>query len=54
MQHEIYCIWKNTLVGNGVVLFTNSLFYEIPLQGFMQDQIIACHTCFGGHMDGNC
>ena len=20
-------------------------------QGFMQDQIIACHTCFGEHMD---
>ena len=23
-------------------------------QGFMQDQIIASHTCFGGHMDVNC
>ena len=22
--------------------------------GFMQDQIIASHTCFGGHMDINC
>ena len=22
--------------------------------GFMQDQIIASHTCFGGHMDVNC
>ena len=22
-------------------------------QGFMQDQIIASHTCFGGHMDVN-
>ena len=20
----------------------------------MQDQIIACHTCFGGHMNVNC
>ena len=23
-------------------------------QGFMQDNIIASHTCFGGHMDVNC
>ena len=23
-------------------------------QGFMQDKIIASHTCFGGHMDVNC
>ena len=23
-------------------------------QGFMQDTIIASHTCFGGHMDANC
>ena len=23
-------------------------------QGFMQDQIIASHTCFSGHMDVNC
>ena len=22
--------------------------------GFMQDKIIASHTCFGGHMDVNC
>ena len=25
-----------------------------PRQGFMQDQIIASHTCFGGHVDVNC
>ena len=24
------------------------------LQGFMQDKIIASHTCFGGHVDVNC
>ena len=24
------------------------------IQGFMQDQIIASRTCFGGHMDVNC
>ena len=24
------------------------------VQGFMQDQIIASHTCFGGHVDVNC
>ena len=24
------------------------------VQGFMQDTIIASHTCFGGHMDVNC
>ena len=23
-------------------------------QGFMQDKIIASHTCFGEHMDVNC
>ena len=23
-------------------------------QGFMQDKIIASHTCFGGHVDVNC
>ena len=23
-------------------------------QGFMQNQIIASHTCFGGHIDINC
>ena len=23
-------------------------------QGFMQDQIIASYTCFGGRMDVNC
>ena len=23
-------------------------------QGFMQDNMIASHTCFGGHMDVNC
>ena len=23
-------------------------------EGFMQDKIIASHTCFGGHMDVNC
>ena len=23
-------------------------------QGFMQDHIIASHTCFGGQMDVNC
>ena len=23
-------------------------------QGFMQDNIIASHTCFGGHMDVDC
>ena len=29
--------------------------YRIDLNhGFMQDQIIAIHTCFGGHIDVNC
>ena len=23
-------------------------------RGFMQDQIVASHTCFGGHMDVTC
>ena len=23
-------------------------------QGFMQDTIVASHTCFGGYMDVNC
>ena len=31
------------------------LFYKLAyIQGFMQDKIIASHTCFGGHMDVNC
>ena len=30
------------------------LFYITDNQGFMQDKIIASHTCFGGHMDVNC
>ena len=30
------------------------LFTPTPGQGFIQDQIIASHTCFGGHMDVNC
>ena len=25
----------------------------MSMQGFMQDQIIASHTCFGEHMDVN-
>ena len=24
------------------------------VQGFVQDQIVVSHTCFGGHMDVNC
>ena len=24
------------------------------VEGYMQDKIIASHTCFGGHMDVNC
>ena len=33
------------------------LFVRFPgggMQGFMQDKIIASHTCFGRHMDVNC
>ena len=26
----------------------------LSARGFMQDNIIASHTCFGGHMDVNC
>ena len=28
--------------------------YTLVGHGFMQDKIIASHTCFGGHMDVNC
>ena len=28
--------------------------YVTYRQGFMQDKIIASHTCFGGHMNVNC
>ena len=28
--------------------------FNITEQGFMQNQIIASHTWFGGHMDVNC
>ena len=27
---------------------------DVGIQGFLQDNIIASHTCFGGHMDVNC
>ena len=27
--------------------------WQTDMQGFMQDQIIASNTCFGGHMDVN-
>ena len=27
---------------------------ERARQGFIQDPIIASHTCFGGHMDVSC
>ena len=28
-----------------------SFWVDPTIQGFMQDKIIASHTCFGGHMD---
>ena len=31
-----------------------SIEYVVLVQGFMQDKVIASHTCFGGHMDVNC
>ena len=32
----------------------NNYFLDSGMQGFMQDKIIASHTCFGGPMDVNC
>ena len=32
----------------------NACFVAHLHQGFMQDKIIASHTCFGGHVDVNC
>ena len=40
-----YCVVLNLYVNNYTLTHT---------QGFMQDKIIASHTCFGGHMDVNC
>ena len=38
-----------------LILVSNSAVGHMPCkQGFMQDQIIASHTCFGGPMDVNC
>ena len=40
---------------NSTVLHSESLYsLRHVTQGFMQDQIIASHTCFGGHVDVNC
>ena len=33
---------------------TRVLLIKSQKQGFMQDQIIASHTCFSGHIDVNC
>ena len=35
-------------------LHTAAVLLVTRCQGFMQDKIIASHTCFGGHMDVNC
>ncbi|KAK2182667.1 hypothetical protein NP493_341g01000 [Ridgeia piscesae] len=35
-------------------IFSPNLFILPLSHGFMQDHIIASHTCFGGHMDVNC
>ena len=37
-----------------VIFSVFCIFYHVSNQGFMQDQIIASHTCFGGQMDVNC
>ena len=40
-----------------VHLLTKVQYNALPVsfrQGFMQDKIIASHTCFGGHLDVNC
>ena len=41
------CMASNNFLCNLTVALTGG-------QGFMQDKIIASHTCFGGHMDVNC
>ena len=58
-----YCTLHNSLCLRciegcaGVIMYA---VYGMPsltggmIQGFMQDQIIASHTCFDGHMDVNC
>ena len=35
-------------------MYSEQSLVDSVLQGFMQDKIITCHTCFGGHMDVNC
>ena len=39
---------------SGVQLSRAEEITVLCLQGFMQDEIIARHTCFGGHVDVNC
>ena len=36
------------------VFVEGRLMYHIGMPGFMQDNIFASHTFFGGHMDANC
>ena len=47
------------MVGPTVIVMVSQMVSSIVgqyngQQGFMQDKIIASHTCFGGHMEVNC
>ena len=47
--------WDSSLAGSVRRLTDNLWTMGVSRdQGFTQDQIIASHTCFGGHMDVNC
>ena len=48
-------IYRISLFSDQNISKTQSLRIFVSVcQGFMQDKIIASHTCFGGHMDVNC
>ena len=45
----IYTVYKHIIYVN-----VTNIVDKGNAQGFMQDKIIASHTCFGEHMDVNC
>ena len=50
-MHGLECMGRCTLTKLSTVKMAVCV---TVFQGFMQDKIIASHTCFGGHMDVNC
>ena len=52
--HEVCVPRTRGLCAKDTRSVTLCVFFMCPQQGFMQDQIVASDTRFGGHMDVNC